>query len=77
MDRTKLVYAPEDNFIVIVERRLVLVWFLVIAQVETNVEEQFSSLVLVFHLCCWETVNEPIDGIVLSDTVVDEFRVVC
>ena len=59
----------------IVQRRHVLEVALVVAEVETHVEEQLSGLLVFLHFRRWQTINQPIDSIVFSYAVVDELPV--
>lgn len=59
----------------IVQRRHVLEVALVVAEVETHVEEQLSGLLVFLHFRRWQTINQPIDSIVFSYAVVDELGV--
>lgn len=64
---------PQDNIIMVIKHRVSLVSLLVVTQVETHVEERVVIPRIYFHLGNWETIHKPVDGIVLLDSVINEF----
>ena len=63
----------ENDFVVIVERRKILMNALVISEIEAHVKERVVCPEVDLHLCCRQPVHEPVESIVLSNAVIDEF----
>lgn len=63
---------PQHNIVMVIQ-----VWgfIVVIAKIETHVIENVARLQVLFHLCCWQAIDEPVESIILAYAVVYEFCV--
>jgi hypothetical protein len=60
---------------VVVQQRLLVVGRIIDAKVEAHIKERVPGLCVDLHLRGWKTVNEPIQGIVLPDPVINKLDV--
>ncbi len=67
--------APEHDLVVVIQCRCLVIWFIIVAKIEAHVEEQITIPPVNLHLCCGQTVNEPVEGVIFADAIIDEFGV--
>lgn len=61
----------------IVQKRRFMIRWVVVTEIEPHIEEQISRLEVDLHLRSREPIDEPVEGIVFSYTVVDEGGIFC
>ena len=65
----------EEDFVVVIECGVGIEFAIVDPKVETHVIKDVAGFVVYFFLGCRKSVNEPIERIILADSLVDKLGV--